>query len=99
MVGSDDIGGGQFPFPCRGPSRHWDHIDAIDRAGLDTEITTGALFGNNGVHLFCRAENGVDRAGLDAFCAADAFVFAYISDLFYVFDAVFIVEWSRFNIE
>ena len=36
----------------------------------------GGIHPNHGVHQFCRTDNGVHRAGLNAFGAADALVFA-----------------------
>src|SRR6516225_738687 len=48
------------------------HGDAVDRAGRDTELTTGAQRQHHRVHLPVCADDGVDRAGRQALGAADA---------------------------
>ena len=65
---------GPFPAPLRqAPDRA--HLDTVDGAGRHAEVTTRALGGDNGVHLFGRADDGVHGAGLNTFGAADALVF------------------------
>src|SRR5690606_7090552 len=71
-----------IPAPAAQGLRHRNQIDAIDGAGFDTEVTPGTFIGNHGVHLFGGADNGIDRAGLDALGAAYALVFADEGDLF-----------------
>lgn len=56
------------------------HIDTIDGAGFYAQVTAGALAGDNGVHLFCRAKYGVYRTGLNTLGAADAFILANVGD-------------------
>jgi len=59
------------PFPVVDglPDRY--HIDAIDRAGWQAQFAAGAFVDDDGVHVFRRTENCVDRAGLDAQGTAD----------------------------
>ena len=57
------------------------HLDTVDRAGRNTQVATGALVDNHGVHQLGGTHNGVHRAGLDAFGTADAFALADIGDL------------------
>ena len=58
----------------------WQHVNAIDRAGGHAQIAARALGDDHCVHLFGGAENGIHRAGLNAFGAADAFGLANESD-------------------
>ena len=53
---------------------HW-HLDAVYGAWRYAQLAAGALVGDDGVHEFGCADDGVNGAGLDAFGAADAFVF------------------------
>ena len=62
--------------------RYRNHIDAVHRAGIDTEVATGTFVGYHRMHLFGGAEDGVHGASLDALCAADTLVFAYKGDGF-----------------
>jgi hypothetical protein len=48
------------------------HRDAVHRAGRQAQFAAGAFLRNDGVHALARAENGVDRADIQAFAAADA---------------------------
>jgi hypothetical protein len=48
------------------------HHNAVNRAWRNTEFTAGAFVCDHGVHLFHRAKDGIDRAGLDAQGAAYA---------------------------
>lgn len=52
------------------------HVDAVDGAGRQAQVTAGAFVGDDGVHQLCGADDGIDRAGLNAFGATDAFGFA-----------------------
>jgi len=48
------------------------NINTIDRARVDTQLTTRARRRYNGVHLLCGANYRVNRTSLDAFCTAYA---------------------------
>ena len=63
-------------------------MDALDRAGRQAEFAAGTLLGNDGVHLLGSADDGIDRAGLDAQRAADTGVFVDDGDLFRLFFSV-----------
>lgn len=63
------------------PCWQWLHLDAIDRAGRQAQVTAGAFAGNDRVHQLGGADDGIDRAGLDALGATDAFGFANTGDL------------------
>jgi len=52
-----------------------DQFDAIHRTWRQAQLAAGAVFGNNGVHAFIGAHNGVDGAGVEAECATDATIF------------------------
>ena len=56
------------------------HIDAIDRAGLHAQVTARALAGDHGMHLFCRAKDGVYRTGLNTLGATDTFILSNVGD-------------------
>src|SRR5690606_15648514 len=56
------------------------HFDAIHRAWLHAEIAARAFADDDCVHQFGGADDRIDRAGLDAFGAADAFVFADVGN-------------------
>lgn len=76
-----------------------DHIDAINRAGLDAEIAAGALAHNDGVHLLGSPQNRIHWAGLDTFGAADALVLPNVSDCGDFLFAVFGIQWQWFQIQ
>lgn len=57
------------------------HFNAVHRAGRYAEVAAGAFIDNHGVHQLGGAKNGIDRAGLNAFGAADAFGLANIGHL------------------
>jgi hypothetical protein len=46
--------------------------DAVDRAGRQAQATTRAFRGNHRMHQLARADDGIDRTGGQAQCAADA---------------------------
>src|SRR5262245_57181571 len=48
------------------------HVDAIDRAGRQAQPAADAPWLDHGVHQPLRADDGVDRTGVDAARAADA---------------------------
>lgn len=57
----------------RGPLLgHLGHVDAIDRAGRETEVAAGATVGKDMVLMPGSADDGVDRTGADALGATDA---------------------------
>jgi hypothetical protein len=51
------------------------------------------------VHVFRSTQDGIHRAGLDAFGAADAFIFPDDGNASGLFHPVFCVQWLRFHIE
>ena len=53
-------------------ARHGLQLNAIHRAGRDTQLAAGAQVGQHGMHVFGAADDGIDRAGLDSLGAADA---------------------------
>ncbi|MNE20179.1 hypothetical protein D3C80_1132870 [compost metagenome] len=59
----------------------WQQVDAIYRAGRHAQVAACAFSTDHGVHQFGCTNNGIHRAGLDAFGAANAFGFADIGDL------------------
>ena len=75
------------------------HIDAVDRAGFNAEITAGAFIGYHGVHHFRRAQNCIDGAGLNAFSATYTFCFSDVSDQGFFLRTVLGIEWFRFDIK
>lgn len=68
------------------------HINAVHWAGVDAKITSRALVKDNGMHQFGCTDDGIDRAGLNALGAADAFVFTYKGDLLLAGDALFSIK-------
>src|SRR5690606_20448566 len=70
--------GGDFPGrvvrPRAGVGGRVDgnHLDAVDRAGCEAELAAAALRRNHRVHPAPRADDGVDRADIDALAAPDA---------------------------
>ena len=54
---------------------YWHHVDTVDRAGLNTQITAATFLLEDGVHEFCSTEDGVQRTGLNAEGTADALSF------------------------
>lgn len=58
------------------------HMDAVDGAGGDAESAAGAFVGDDGVHKFARAHNGIGRAGADTGGAADTGGFVYPGECF-----------------
>lgn len=62
-----DVGVGATP---RTPRRK--KCDAVDRARRHAEFTARAAVGKHGVHPLGGADDGIDGAGGNAQCAADA---------------------------
>ena len=87
------------PGPGRQRGRNRDHIDTVHRAGFDTEITAGAFGADHGMHLFGGTEDGIDRAGLDALGATDAFIFADVGHRFDLFFAMLGIQWQYLDIQ
>jgi hypothetical protein len=56
------------------------HVDTVNWAGLNTQITTRTLLFQDGVHYFSSAQNCVHRTGLYALGAADALGFPDYGD-------------------
>jgi hypothetical protein len=50
-------------------------FDTLRRAGRDAKITAGTQVAHHGMHGAGCADNGIDRAGLNTFGAADAVIF------------------------
>ena len=61
----------------------------------DAELAAGAQIGDDGVHVLGAADDRIDRAGLDAFGAADAVRFDHHRDLRCLVFAARAVEWHR----
>ena len=86
-----------LPFLCAGlvlvrtlckPTNHrndvlgeWAHFNAVYRAGRNTQVAACAFIHDYAVHQLGSAENGINRASLNAFGAADAFSFADVGNL------------------
>jgi hypothetical protein len=49
-----------------------DHDDAIHRTGRDAQLAPGAQLRNNRMGELLRADDGIDRAGREAFDTTDA---------------------------
>jgi len=65
-----------LPVPAAFVDGNRHHVDAINRARFDAQVTAGAFLGNDGVHLFGGTQDGVDRTSLNTFSATNALVFA-----------------------
>src|SRR5690625_6389179 len=58
---------------CSGPlDGGWLHLDTVNRAGGHTKLATCAVLGDDCVHELVGTNDGINRAGLYAQCAADA---------------------------
>lgn len=75
------------------------HIDTVDRAGLNAQVAARALIDDHGMHLFGRAQNRIDRTGLNTLCATNALVFPDVGNRGLSFDSVFCVEGLGLDIE
>ena len=76
-----------------------DHIDAVDRAGLDAEIAAGAFIDNHRVHQLGSTQNRIDRTRLDTLGAANTLVLADVGNGWFGFDSVFCIKRLGLNIE
>jgi len=56
------------------------HLDAIDRTGRHAQVATRAPVVQHRMHVLVRADDGVDRTGLDAQRTADAMRFVDARD-------------------
>ena len=74
-------------------------VNAVDGAGLYTEVAPCALVGNDGMHDLGGAEYGIDRAGLNAFRTAYAFIFADPSHYGFFLYAVLSVKRLRLDVQ
>lgn len=72
-----------------------DHVDAIDRAWGQTQLTARALRRDDGVHLFLCTKNRIDGAGLDAQRTANATCLINDGDHRRLGGAVFVIEGQR----
>lgn len=63
-----------FVIPCH-VGLDCNHGDAVNRTGCHAQIATGAPIGQDGMHFFIRADDGVHRTGLNAERTADAVFF------------------------
>ena len=75
MAGTGGIGILLRPGIPAGGRRDRHHRNAVDRAGRHAQVATRAQVGDDRVHLFRRAQDGVDGACLDAQRTADAQAF------------------------
>jgi hypothetical protein len=75
------------------------HIDAIYRAGLDTEIAARTFVSNNRMHEFGGTQDGVNWTGLNALGAPNAFVLPDVSDVRFFLLTVFRIEGLRLDIQ
>ena len=51
---------------------HFNQIDTVNRAGLKTQLTAGAVACDHGVHEFSCPDDGINWTGSDALIATDA---------------------------
>ena len=65
---------GKRPVPKTDALLAGNEVNAVYGARLYTQVASGAFVSNDGMHDLCGTENGVYRAGLDAFCAANTFI-------------------------
>ena len=76
-----------------------DEVDTVDRAGWQAQFAAGAAVGDDGVDALAGADDGVDRAGLDTFHAADAFNFTDEGEPQWCLFAAVRIEWQHRTIE
>ena len=50
-------------------------VDTVDGTGVPAKVAAGAVCRDDGVHQLVSADDGIYRAGCNAQCAADAFLF------------------------
>jgi len=83
---------------CRTPVWH-DHVNAIHRAGRQTQIAAGAFIFDDSVHLLGSADNCIDRAGLDTQGAANTGSLIDHRHRARRLDAIVRVQWCGFATE
>ncbi len=86
-----------FALVQRGLARY--ERDAIDRAGRDTELTTGTKRIYHGMQLARSTDDGIDRAGWQTTRAADAALGVDVGDLGGLLATTFRIECERRHIE
>jgi hypothetical protein len=69
------------------------HIDTIDRAGLNTQVTARTFIDNNGMHLFGRTQDCIDRTCLNALCATNTLILPDKGNGGLGFDTVLCIQW------
>ncbi len=74
-------------------------INAVYGAGLDAEVAPRALVRNYRMHYLGGAENGIHRAGLNTFGAANAFIFANPGHHGFFLHAVLSVKRLWFDVQ
>ena len=75
------------------------HVNTIYRARLQAQVAACALLSDDGVHLFGRAKNGINGAGLNTLGAANALRLPNKGHCFHFFFAVLCVQWRRLYIQ
>ena len=71
-----------MPFPAFQCWHDWLDMNAVDRAGWNAQVASGAFAFYNSVHVFCGTEYGVNRTGLNAQGTTNAGVFVDVYDRF-----------------
>jgi hypothetical protein len=89
----------EWPLPVINGGFHCHHVDYVNWAGFNTELTASAFVTDYGVHKLGGANNGIHWAGLDAFGATNAVGLVNNSDHGRFFDAVFWVQRQWLNAE
>jgi hypothetical protein len=74
-------------------------VNAVDGARLNTQVASCAFVGDDSMHHFGSAEDGIDWAGLNTFCAANTFILTNPSDHGLFFNAVFSIEGLGLDIQ
>lgn len=82
-----------------GGVRNSNHLYAIYRARRYAQLAARAFVGNDRVHHFCRARDGIHRTGLYTQGAADAPRFIDDGDRRRFGDATASVEWNGCTME
>ena len=55
--------------------RYLDQVNAVHRTRIPAKVAACAVSGDDRMHQLMSANDGIDRAGSNAQCAADAFLF------------------------
>jgi hypothetical protein len=75
------------------------HFDAIDRAGRQAQLASRAAIGQNGVHVFGGAYDGVHRARRETTRAPDTARFVDPSDARWGFHAMYRIQVQKGSIQ